>query len=161
METVQGIAEAILRARASATPVPADSVRVDAEVAYDVQDAVTASRLSAGERVVGWKLGYVSEIMREALGIQEPNAGPLTDAMVFTSPGHLTSGGLQPRVEPEIAVTLDADWFHRGPLAGGRGGRLGLDGLPVRLGSQHRGWLVGLGSRAGVVSRGDGLAGRR
>ncbi len=109
MQTVQGIARAILSARAAGEPIPAESLPVDALHAYDVQAIVTSARLSAGEVVTGWKLGYTSEAMREALGIDEPNAGPLTDAMVFTSPAQLPGSLLQPRVEPEIAVVLDGD----------------------------------------------------
>ena len=44
--------------------------------------------------------------MREAMGIDEPNHGPLTESMVVTS-GTVVSGLLQPKVEPELAVFLD------------------------------------------------------
>jgi 2-keto-4-pentenoate hydratase len=107
VQTVQGIAQAILSARAAGVPIPAESLPVDASDAYEVQAVMTSARLSAGEVVTGWKLGYTSAAMREALGIDEPNAGPLTDAMVFTSPAQLPESLLQPRVEPEIAVVLD------------------------------------------------------
>ena len=41
------------------------------------------------------------------MGIDEPNHGPLTESMVVTS-GTVVSGLLQPKVEPELAVFLDA-----------------------------------------------------
>lgn len=107
MRDVEEAARAILTARAAGAPIDASLVQVSDEQAYDVQALVTDARLSSGERVVGWKLGYTSAAMREAMGIRQPNAGPLTDAMVSTTPGRLPGGLLQPRVEPEIAVVLD------------------------------------------------------
>jgi 2-keto-4-pentenoate hydratase len=74
--------------------------------AYRVQDQVTASRLTAGERRVGWKLGYTSSAMRAQMGIEAPNFGPLTDVMLLGSPALLPGGALQPRVEPEIGLRL-------------------------------------------------------
>lgn len=77
--------------------------------AYRIQDALTARRLSAGERVVGWKLGYTTAAMRQALGVTSPNHGPLTDGMVLASPAMSTAPMIQPRVEPEVAVRLRSD----------------------------------------------------
>jgi 2-keto-4-pentenoate hydratase len=104
---IEQAARAILAARAAGTPIAEASVPVAADQAYAVQDVLTSVRMASGEQVVGWKLGYTSAAMREALGIDEPNAGPLTDAMVLRSPAHLPGAPLQPRVEPEIAVVLD------------------------------------------------------
>jgi 2-keto-4-pentenoate hydratase len=74
--------------------------------AYLVQDQVTALRLTDGERLAGWKLGYTSVAMRAQMGIEAPNFGPLTDAMLLGSPAVLPGGALQPRVEPEIGLRL-------------------------------------------------------
>ncbi len=74
--------------------------------AYRVQDQVTALRLAGGERRAGWKLGYTSAVMRAQMGVSSPNFGPLTDAMLLSSPALLPSGALQPRVEPEIGLRL-------------------------------------------------------
>jgi len=74
--------------------------------AYRVQDQVTALRLADGERLAGWKLGYTSAVMRAQMGVAVPNFGPLTDAMVLSSPARLPAGALQPRVEPEIGLRL-------------------------------------------------------
>jgi 2-keto-4-pentenoate hydratase len=76
------------------------------EDAYRVQDEVTASRLAAGERLAGWKLGYTSAVMRAQMCIAAPNFGPLTDVMLLDSPAALPGGALQPRVEPEIGLRL-------------------------------------------------------
>ena len=74
--------------------------------AYRVQDQVTALRLADGERRAGWKLGYTSAVMRAQMGIEAPNFGPLTDAMLLSSPAVLPGGALQPRIEPEIGLRL-------------------------------------------------------
>jgi 2-keto-4-pentenoate hydratase len=74
--------------------------------AYRVQDQVTALRLADGEQRAGWKLGYTSAAMRAQMGIDAPNFGPLTDAMLLESPALLPGGALQPRIEPEIGLRL-------------------------------------------------------
>ena len=51
--------------------------------AYAIQQAGTQLRVERGERVVGWKLGYTSLAMRSQMGIDQPNLGPLTDAMLL------------------------------------------------------------------------------
>jgi len=84
----------------------ASKVDIGLDEAYGVQDRVH-HRLRADSPTVGFKLGYTSQVMREAMGIDEPNHGPLTESMVVTS-GTVVSGLLQPKVEPELAVFLDA-----------------------------------------------------
>lgn len=73
--------------------------------AYAVQRRLTQLRLERRASVVGWKLGYTSVAMREQMGISEPNHGPLLDTMQLRD-AMLPSRGLQPRVEPEIALRL-------------------------------------------------------
>lgn len=83
-----------------------DVLIADAD-AYAVQRAVY-QRTRASERVVGFKLGYTSPIMRRSMKVDEPNHGPLSAAMVHESPA-VVDGLLQPKAEPEIAVELDDD----------------------------------------------------
>lgn len=104
------------RARQCREPI-SSTTQLDLVDAYAIQAAVTATRLDAGERIVGWKLGYTSAAMRAQMGIEEPNFGPLTDAMLLGSGDAVGPALIQPRVEPEIAVRL------RRPLAG----TVGLD----------------------------------
>ena len=74
--------------------------------AYSVQRAMTALRISSGQRIVGWKLGYTSQAMRQQMGVDEPNFGPLLDRMLLADGATLGSCTTQPRVEPEIGVRL-------------------------------------------------------
>jgi len=78
------------------------------EEAYKVQDLVLARRLARGERLVGWKLGYTSQAMRDQMGIDEPNAGPLTHVMQLADGSEIPDAAIQPLAEPEIAVRLAA-----------------------------------------------------
>ena len=79
----------------------------DLASAYAVQRALTAIRLARGDSVIGWKLGYTTAAMREQMGIDAPNFGPLLASMRIDDvlPPTLT----QPRVEPEIALVLERD----------------------------------------------------
>jgi 2-keto-4-pentenoate hydratase len=77
--------------------------------AYAIQRQLTAIRCEEGERVVGWKLGYTSLAMREQMGIDSPNFAPLTDVMILDDGSDLGTRGVQPRVEPEIAIRLNRD----------------------------------------------------
>lgn len=80
----------------------------DLTAAYAVQRALTSLRISRGDSVVGWKLGYTTAAMREQMGIEAPNYGPLLDSMRIRD-GVLSAELLHPRVEPEIALVLAAD----------------------------------------------------
>jgi 2-keto-4-pentenoate hydratase len=74
--------------------------------AYAIQQAGTELRMARGEVVVGWKLGYTSLAMRAQMGIDHPNFGPLTDAMLLAHDEAVSPSLLQPRVEPEVGLRL-------------------------------------------------------
>ena len=77
--------------------------------AYAIQALITKARLSRGERMVGWKLGYTSLVMREQMGVDAPNFGPLTDAMLLADGDAVPATMTQPRVEPEVALRFARD----------------------------------------------------
>ena len=91
------------RDRVGREPI-SSSVALDIDDAYAIQRAGTALRIARGERVVGWKLGYTSLAMRAQMGIDQPNFGPLTDAMLLAHDGAASPSLIQPRVEPEIGL---------------------------------------------------------
>lgn len=80
----------------------------DLRAAYAVQDALTTLRLSRGDAVVGWKLGYTTRAMRDQMGIDAPNLGPLLASMRVEHDGAVPAL-THPRVEPEIAWVMAAD----------------------------------------------------
>lgn len=101
-------AQAIWSARLAGRTLDADATigSPDLTTAYAIQRALLELRIAAGERVVGWKLGYTSEVMRRQMGIDRPNFGPLTDWMLLDSGGAVNERLVQPRVEPEIGLRL-------------------------------------------------------
>jgi 2-keto-4-pentenoate hydratase len=99
------------RDRAGCEPITS-AVALDIRDAYAIQAAGTEIRLARGERVVGWKLGYTSLAMRAQMGIDHPNFGPLTDAMLLSHDDSVSAMLMQPRVEPEIGLRFAQ------PLAG-------------------------------------------
>jgi 2-keto-4-pentenoate hydratase len=67
-------------------------------------------RLSAGEKSIGWKVGFGAPASLEALKIDAPLVGFLTDAILIPSGGVVSiDGWTKPLVEPEIAVHLAQD----------------------------------------------------
>ena len=72
--------------------------------AYRVQDHGVGLRLQDGETLVGAKLGFTSAAMRAAMGVDRPNFGWLTDAMIIHDGPAPLSTLIHPKVEPEIAL---------------------------------------------------------
>lgn len=107
---VSAWSERILDARRAGRPLGTTitaTVPITMDDAYRIQGEVTAARLAAGQRLAGWKLGYTTAAMREQMGVDEPNFGPLTDAMLLASGAKASPDLLQPRVEPEIGFRLE------------------------------------------------------
>lgn len=67
-------------------------------------------RIKAGEKAIGWKVGFGSAEAMEKLGITAPLVGFLTDrAVIHSSKPLLLAGWTRPVAEPEIAVYLGRD----------------------------------------------------
>ena len=115
-DEVETVADRLHRAEREGRPVDPitdEYPRFGMEDAYRVQEAVVRHRTEEGEVVVGAKLGFTSLAMRRALGVDEPNHGWLTDAMLLDG-GALPWGNLiHPKVEPEVGFLLGRE------LAGG------------------------------------------
>lgn len=77
--------------------------------AYAIQARGVDLRLADGERLVGGKLGFTSVAMRQAMGVDRPNYGWLTDGMWIHDGIVDLSRFIHPRVEPEIAFLLGRD----------------------------------------------------
>jgi 2-keto-4-pentenoate hydratase len=72
--------------------------------------ALRAERLGAGERSLGWKVGFGSAAAIEALGTDRPLVGFLTDGALLDDGATVPIGGwTKPVLEPEIAVHLGMD----------------------------------------------------
>lgn len=113
----------------------------DARVIAQARDEL---RLSAGDRPIGYKLGWTSAAMREALGIQQPNWGTLWASQVRTDVIELDQL-IHPKVEPELVFVAGAD-LRAGAsiddvMAGCAGWMLGLEVVDPRFPSFDFRWL--------------------
>ena len=80
--------------------------------AYRVQAAWLDIRSARGERVVGHKIGLTSRAMQQAMSIDTPDSGFLTDTMVFAPGEPITAADFcDLRLEVELAFVL-ADDLH-------------------------------------------------
>ncbi len=82
----------------------------DLAAAYAAQRLFVASKLAAGQRFVGWKLGLTSRNKQQAMGVDAPLYGRVTSGMLapFGEPVRLDRF-IHPRVESEIAFLLARD----------------------------------------------------
>jgi len=72
--------------------------------------ALRRERIAAGEKPLGWKLGFGSAAAMEKLGLDRPLVGFLTDAGVLADGARVPVGGwAAPALEPELAVHLARD----------------------------------------------------
>jgi 2-keto-4-pentenoate hydratase len=84
-------------------------------------------RLAAGERPLGWKLGFGASAARESLGTAAPLIGFLTDRSFLVRPeSHSVEGWTAPVLEPEVAVRLGRTLVPGGPPEEAKGS---IDGL--------------------------------
>jgi 2-keto-4-pentenoate hydratase len=74
------------------------------------QLALRRSRIRAGERPLGWKVGFGSPAAFEKLAIDRPLVGFLTDAGLLADGAEVPVGDwVAPALEAEIAVRVGAD----------------------------------------------------
>lgn len=107
----------------------AEGWQLDWEYARAVAIARDELRLADGETRIGWKLGWTSAAMREALGIDQPNWGTLWDTQrVAVGAAIECAELLHPKVEPEF-VRLGEGWH------------LGLEIVDPRFPSFEFTWL--------------------
>jgi 2-keto-4-pentenoate hydratase len=71
------------------------------------QTALRRSRLAAGAKIVGWKVGFGATAAQEKLRLTKPLVGFLLDAALLPNDADVSlRGWLRPAAEPEIAVYL-------------------------------------------------------
>jgi 2-oxo-hept-3-ene-1,7-dioate hydratase len=75
--------------------------------AYAVQSAWMESKLAAGRKVIGRKIGLTSRAMQSAVNIDEPDYGVLLDDMLFPDGGRIpTDRYIELKIEAELAFVL-------------------------------------------------------
>ena len=111
--TAQEIADVLIdaeRQRKGIAQFSDNDPNISVETAYAAQKAFIQSKLDAGERFVGWKLGLTSRNKQRAMGLEAPLYGRVTSGMLSTygDPVRLDRF-IHPRVESEIAFLLARD----------------------------------------------------
>lgn len=94
---------------AETEPITA-SLDLAVDVAYEIQRAVVANRIAAGEAIIGAKLGLTSKAKQVQMGVDEPIFGVLTSSMPVRSGDSFELASLiHPRCEPEIVFMIAED----------------------------------------------------
>src|SRR6476661_1729618 len=80
---------------------------IDVATAYQAQRAFVQSKIDAGERLVGYKLGLTSRNKQRAMGVDSPLYGRVTSSMLSTYGEPVRFDRfIHPRVESEIAFLI-------------------------------------------------------
>lgn len=96
-------------ATATATDQLATEHSLSLQDAYEIQRLSIARRLSRGERMSGFKLGFTSRAKMLQMGVNDLIWGRLTDAMAVANGGEIAlERYVHPRAEPEVAFLLKA-----------------------------------------------------
>ena len=85
------------------------------ETAYQIQQRMIERRMSAGERIVGKKIGVTSRAVMNMLGVYRPDFGYMLDGMIYNEGQSIDMNTLiQPKAEGEIAFILKRDLMGPG-----------------------------------------------
>jgi 2-oxo-hept-3-ene-1,7-dioate hydratase len=106
-------ADDILRAERERKAIPQLSrtfPAMEIEDAYRVQDLWAESRVAAGARVVGHKIGLTSRAMQMASKMTEPDYGRILDDALYNDGAQIRADNfLKPRLEVELAFVMGTD----------------------------------------------------
>jgi len=109
---------AALIGRQPLEPLTARHPEITITDAYRIQQRLNARRVEAGETIIGKKIGVTSQAVMNMLGVNQPDFGMLTDAMVYNEGEAIDAKSLiQPKAEGEIAFLLKRDLMGPGVSA--------------------------------------------
>tara|TARA_R100000005_G_scaffold89631_1_gene60357 strand:- start:69426 stop:70208 length:783 start_codon:yes stop_codon:yes gene_type:complete len=110
---IENLAERLYQALCQSKPIEplTDSeAGLSVEDAYAIQRALIHRRVSAGEKIIGKKIGVTSDPVMEMLKVNQPDFGMLTDHMVINQGSAVDIAKLiQPKAEGELAFVLKRD----------------------------------------------------
>lgn len=111
-QAIDDIAARMLADYDAAAPgmIFADGLRLELSDAWRVQGAVTRLRQARGERVIGYKVGCVTPVNQQMMGLSQPVWGRLWDAELHGDGVRLgKSAYANIAIEAEFAVELGVD----------------------------------------------------
>ena len=98
------------RSRVPISPLTDGEPDIDVVDAYEIQLINIRQRVAEGARVIGHKVGLLSEAMQKMMNVDEPDYGHLLDDMqVFEDRPVKSANYLYPRVEVEVGFILADD----------------------------------------------------
>ena len=114
MSDIERVAQVLRDAEAARTAVGPVSDLVDGgltlDQAHEVCEVNVRRRQSAGEHVIGFKVGFTNLPVREKMGLPDSTYGYLFDKMVLANGGGLAMAEMiAPKIETEICIRLGAD----------------------------------------------------
>lgn len=111
--TIDTVAHDLFTAYDSGEPVAPPRTIIDnlgLDDAYRIQQIQEQAFTARGEKVVGRKIGLTSAAMQRQLGVDSPDFGFFTDAMVYHDTDPIpTARFIAPKVEPELGFRLSRD----------------------------------------------------
>ena len=119
---------------------------LSADDAYEIQRHVLEHLQGPDDPIVGYKIGLTSRPMRELLGVDEPDySGLLAHMRVGSGSSVPCSDLIQPKVEAEIAVVMDAPIEGPGVTANDvRDAAAGIAASIEIIDSRIEGWRIRL-----------------
>ena len=109
-ETIAAVADELLEAKQTRTPVPLLTARypdMTIEDSYAVQNLWRERMIASGRSLAGHKIGLTSKAMQAATGITEPDYGVILDDMVLENGCTVDwDSYTHPRIEVELAFVL-------------------------------------------------------
>jgi 2-keto-4-pentenoate hydratase len=122
MSDIERIAAVLRDAEASRTAIgPVSDLVEDGltlDMAHDICESNIARREAAGERVVGYKVGFTNIAVRDKMGLPDSTYGYLLGGMVLETGGSLALAEMiAPKIESEICVRLGRDLSGPGVTA--------------------------------------------
>lgn len=148
-EAIYDLAERYLAAEAdrfALEPLSVICPHLTVEEAYRVQMAIVARKVGTGERIAGKKVGATNEAIQRAMNIDEPIYGHLFFGQKISDGAEVSLTELiHPRVECEIAFTLDKDLCGPGVTASDALDAVGTVAAAIEINdSRTRGWDIGI-----------------
>jgi 2-keto-4-pentenoate hydratase len=110
--TIPALADELAQAERTRVPIAPLTERAPELTladAYSIQARNVADRVSAGDELVGRKVGLTSRPMQRLLGVDEPDFGSLLASMRVEDGDAVQVGSLiQPKVEAELAFVMES-----------------------------------------------------
>ena len=114
MSDIERLGDVLVQAERDRAAVGPVSDLVPGGLSLDLAHAICerniGRRLDAGQRLVGFKVGFTNIAVREKMGLPDSTYGYLLESMVLPSGGELTLAELvAPKIETEICFRLGRD----------------------------------------------------